>query len=224
MQEELFCGSEDWLYEILENSPKAKDMIDLTKYLFYKATGTDYGVTEFDFSIYSPENFKSLNNLYGGTSNLDGVVGQIYDFLLARGFPPVGVAAIIGNIQGESSFNSAAVNEIGASGLCQWTNDRLDNLKSLANSKGVSWTDVDVQLEHLCNELENDYPEVRNEIMNATEEEDLEYATWYFGRYYEVFFSYSNDFEATKHETATRYEYAQKHYSEYLQSQQNSGS
>lgn len=194
-------------------------MIDLTKYLFYKATDRNFGVKEFDFTVFDPKNFKSLNNINGGSSNLDGVAGQIYDFLLSKGIPPVGAAAILGNIDGESSLNPAAINpSSGASGLCQWMGGRFDKLKSLANSKGVSWTDINVQLEHLGNEFEYScYRDVHDVIMSATEESDLEYATWYWGRYFEVFFL-GDDFEATKNKTAKRYEFAKTYYSRFLQS------
>lgn len=45
----------DWLFEIMEENPKTVNMIDLTRYLLYKATGKNYGVTNFDdidFSAY----------------------------------------------------------------------------------------------------------------------------------------------------------------------------
>ena len=41
----------EWLVEILENSPDTVDMIDLTRYLIYKATGLDTGVTEYEMEI-----------------------------------------------------------------------------------------------------------------------------------------------------------------------------
>lgn len=203
-----------WLFEIIEKNKSTSNMVDLTKYLLYKATGEDYGITEFDFSIFDPSNFQSLSDQYGGVSNIGGIPGQVYDFLLSKGVPPVGAAAIMGNIEGESSFNPSAVNSLGCSGLCQWYKGRFDNLKSLASSKGTSWTDVDTQLEHLWHELETSYTSVKDVIMNATEESDMEYATWYFGRYYEVFFTGSS-FEGTKHHTQKRYEYAQKWYKQW---------
>lgn len=216
-------GVTSWLFEILENSPRTKEMLDLTKYLLYKATDIDYGVTEFDFEIFDPKNFKDLNNIYEGSSNLDGVAGQIYDFLLSKGIPPVGAAAILGNINGESGLNPSAINpSSGASGLCQWMGGRFEKLQDLATSKGVSWTDVDVQLEHLGNEFEYDcYRDVHDVIMSATDESQLEYATWYWGRYFEVFFI-DNDFEASKNKTAKRYEYAQNYYRKYLENQSKS--
>ena len=48
----------DWLFEILEANQKTVDMVDLTKYLIYKATGISYSVTEYDFSAFDPKNFK----------------------------------------------------------------------------------------------------------------------------------------------------------------------
>jgi len=57
-------GTADWLFQMLETSPKAADMIDITKYLLYKATNITYGVLEYDFGIYEPSNFKTS----GGSS------------------------------------------------------------------------------------------------------------------------------------------------------------
>lgn len=51
----------DWLYEILENNVKTADMVDLTKYLFYKATGQNYGVTEPDSSFFDPSDFSGIS-------------------------------------------------------------------------------------------------------------------------------------------------------------------
>ena len=42
-----------WLFEILETNDTS-NMLDLTKYLLYKATGSDYGKTEFDFTQFYP--------------------------------------------------------------------------------------------------------------------------------------------------------------------------
>ena len=47
-------SASSWLFEIIETNDSTKDMLDLIKYLLYKATGVDYGVTEFDFSIFYP--------------------------------------------------------------------------------------------------------------------------------------------------------------------------
>ena len=49
-----------WLFEIIQINQDTTDMLDLIKYLLYKATGVSYGVTEFDFSIYDPSNFQKV--------------------------------------------------------------------------------------------------------------------------------------------------------------------
>lgn len=50
----------DWLFEILEANDSTKEMVDLMKYLLYKATETNYGVTEYDFEIFKPESFTNV--------------------------------------------------------------------------------------------------------------------------------------------------------------------
>jgi surface antigen len=47
---------------MLEKSEKTADMIDLVKYLLYKATGDDFGVTEFDFNVFK---FNKINVVGG---------------------------------------------------------------------------------------------------------------------------------------------------------------
>lgn len=51
----------EWFFEMLEGSEKASDMIDTVRYLLYKATGKDYGVTELDLNIYNESNFNSIS-------------------------------------------------------------------------------------------------------------------------------------------------------------------
>ena len=47
-----------WLFEILEKNRTTVGMVDITKYMIYKATERDFGITSFDFSIYNDEDFK----------------------------------------------------------------------------------------------------------------------------------------------------------------------
>ena len=140
----------DWLYEILKNNPDTANMIDLTKYLFYKATGTDYGVTDFDFSIYEPGNFTTVSGIYGNTTQ-----EKVWFALKNAGYSEIAVAAVMGNIQYESGFNSSleeAGNGIGF-GLCQWSFGRRDALEAYATSKGVDVSDIQTQIEFLIAEL-----------------------------------------------------------------------
>lgn len=55
----------NWLFQILAKNPKTANMVDMTKYLLYKATGIDYGFMTYDFSQYENNDFNSIN--YGGT-------------------------------------------------------------------------------------------------------------------------------------------------------------
>lgn len=43
--------------QILENDDRTANLVDLTKYLMYMATGVDYGVKEYDFSEYEETSF-----------------------------------------------------------------------------------------------------------------------------------------------------------------------
>lgn len=49
----------DWLFQVLSKNEKTANMVDLTKYLIYKATGTSYGIEKFDFSVYDLSKFVS---------------------------------------------------------------------------------------------------------------------------------------------------------------------
>lgn len=195
----------DWLYLLLSQNSSTANMVDVTKYLLYKATDYDYGVQSYDFSVYKPENFKKL---YDKFSNLDGVPGKVYNFLLSKGVSPAGAAAVLGNIQEASNFEANTTSSNGGNGLCLWKNDRFKNLQSWAKSNHKAWTGVTTQLEFMWSELESKYPSVKNKITGATEE-NLEYVTWYWGRFYEGFFVGTN-FEKTKSNTAQRYTYAQQ--------------
>lgn len=51
--------------QILENDSKTANMVNITKYLMYMATGTDYGVKEYDFSEYADVGFEEYSSFYG---------------------------------------------------------------------------------------------------------------------------------------------------------------
>ncbi|CDD37502.1 membrane protein [Clostridium sp. CAG:356] len=59
-----------WLFEIIENNESTVDMLDLVKYLLYKATNRSYGVTEYDFSEFDPKTFKKFSTGEGGGMSL----------------------------------------------------------------------------------------------------------------------------------------------------------
>lgn len=173
---ELFNNSEEakdnimsepeWLYDILANSESTKDMVDLTKYLIYKATGKDQGVKEFDFGAY-----RNFLDAFGNTSSgVPGIPGIVYDFLLEKGLSPIGGAAVLGNIAQESAFrtDSISFDGYGSIGLCQWTGGRRKNLQKYAKSLGLKETDLEAQMNFLWKELTEGYSGLVKRLKNAT--------------------------------------------------------
>lgn len=70
-----------WLFELLETNPDTVNMVDLTKFLLYKVTGNDYGVTEYNFDEYGENNF-SFIGANGNYGDWDGT-GTQEDFINA---------------------------------------------------------------------------------------------------------------------------------------------
>ena len=54
--------------QILANDSKTANMVNITKYLMYKATGIDYGVKEYDFSEYKNVSFNTTGAAGGSLS------------------------------------------------------------------------------------------------------------------------------------------------------------
>ena len=84
-----------WLWEILEKN--VPDMIDLTKYLFYKATGKNFGVDTYVFSEYEGGEFSSVGSI-GGSMSLTTPVLSKEDFISA-------MTAYSGKISGTKKSN-----------------------------------------------------------------------------------------------------------------------
>lgn len=156
----LINSGTSWLWKIMNNT--CSDMIDLTKYLFYKVTGKNYGVKEYDFSEF---NAGSFSNTTGGIYG-NSVQEKVWFMLKDLGYSDIAAAGAMGNIHYESgSFDPTLVegsfNENnGGIGICQWTNSprtntsgRNTNLKLYAASKGKTWQDEDIQVEYLRGEL-----------------------------------------------------------------------
>ena len=55
-------SADQWLFEIIEENDYISNNLDLIKYLLYKATNTDYGVTEFDFNQFYPDSLTSVGS------------------------------------------------------------------------------------------------------------------------------------------------------------------
>lgn len=85
-----------------------------------------------------------------GGGNIEPAV--VYKFLKTKGYDDQAAAAIMGNIQQESSFNTGADNGTHY-GLCQWGDSRLENLKQLASSTNRQANDGMAQLDYMWSEI-----------------------------------------------------------------------
>lgn len=141
----------DWLFDILERNSKTVDFVDLTKYLLYKATGRDYGVTDYDFEgAFTPNDFTDVSGIYGNS-----IEEKVWFALRGAGYSEIATAAVMGNIANESGFDPQKV-EAGSGigfGLCQWSFGRRDSLEAYIASKGVDNGDVTTQIEFLLGEI-----------------------------------------------------------------------
>lgn len=96
----------------------------------------------------------STSNSYT-LNTTNSVAKAIFDFCIAKGCTPQVACGIVANADTETggTFSTKLVNSIGASGLLQWLGVRLASLKRKASKKGVSWTNLNLQLEHMWDEL-----------------------------------------------------------------------
>lgn len=80
-----------------------------------------------------------------------------WNFLRSKGCSKACAAGIMGNLQQESGINPESHQGGGGPGrgICQWEEGggRFEGLKTMADSKGKDWTDIEVQLEWLWYEL-----------------------------------------------------------------------
>ncbi len=168
-------GVESWLFTIIENNADTVNMLELTKYMLYCATGTDFGVTEFNFESLFPTIL--VSGLYGGS-----VEEQIWFALLDAGYTKEAAAGALGNFQEESgmipnnlqnSYESKFgmnddeytqavdngtytkfVSDSAGYGIAQWTSSgRKQGLYLYAQSLGVSISDSSMQIEYLLGEI-----------------------------------------------------------------------
>ena len=156
-----------WFFEALESNADTVNMVDLTKYLMYKATGTNYGVTTYNFSVYNPSSFTEIG---GGTLEGNTTEERVWLALINAGFNDVAAAAAMGNLSYESGGSGAKTINTdiveggytetnGGIGMCQWTNNnrgtegRNTQLRKYAQSQGKTWKDEAIQIEFLITEI-----------------------------------------------------------------------
>lgn len=143
----------DMLFALLQQNSETQGMEQIMRYIMYKYTGKDYGVTELDFSVFDVNYF----NKYNGGVLGSNIEEKVWFSLRNMGFSEYAVAGVMGNIKWESSgFNPSAMENGGKGegiGLCQWSFDRKTSLIKYATSKGKTWEDENIQVEFLMGEL-----------------------------------------------------------------------
>ena len=122
-------------------------------------------------------------------------IDKVWTGLRAAGYNEITVAAAMGNIKNESGFDPGAI-EAGSGagfGLIQWTGGRRTAIEQYAASKGVSASDIDLQIEYLIKECNPDDPIFQWNMKSSSnysstiytfedwrDGKDLERATWAF--------------------------------------------
>ena len=130
-------------------------------------------IIAFIISIIASMSANEAFALEEGYVNMDGgiygttVEEKVWYTLRNAGYSEISVAGVMGNIYAESNFKADLVEygytfTNGGIGLCQWTsyprtstdpNDRKNRLINYAQSKGLTWSDEDTQIEYLLGEL-----------------------------------------------------------------------
>lgn len=85
------------------------------------------------------------------------LAAKIWNYFRASGYSEAATAGILGNLGHESAGLHPDIIEGGSGegiGLAQWSFGRKTKLKSFAKERGKDWTDVNIQLAFLKNEIE----------------------------------------------------------------------
>lgn len=96
--------------------------------------------------------------------------GEIYRYLLEKGFTPAQAAGILGNMQVESGFDTGAYNPgEGAIGLCQWEGGRRTALENFAanDPEHRSVTDYKLQVDFMVSELKGSESNAYSHLTSA---------------------------------------------------------
>lgn len=145
----LVSGSE-MLFELLESNEKTQNHENLMRYLLYLLTNDSYGVEEFEMTDFLNGNFSDTTPIEG-----DSIQEKVWSAVVNAGYSEEAAAGVLGNIEAESGYDPTLIeygSEVGF-GLCQWSFGRRTNLEAYANSKGVSPSDIDTQIEFLIGEI-----------------------------------------------------------------------
>ncbi len=166
-----------WLFELLEDNPDTTNMVDLTKFLLYKVTGNDYGVTDYNFDEYGNDAFEDSTTIYGNSFE-----EKVWYALIGAGYSEYSAAGAMGNFKQESGFKANNmqnsyekslgmtdesytkavnngtyknfINDNVGYGLAQWTWSSLkQGLYNYTKSQGVGIDDEDAQIGYLLKSI-----------------------------------------------------------------------
>ena len=65
-------SASEWLFELIEKNPKISNMLDIIKYLLYKATGTNYGVVDVNDILAYFEQDSDMENVSSESGIVEG--------------------------------------------------------------------------------------------------------------------------------------------------------
>ncbi len=167
----------NWLISILENNADTNNMVDLTKYLIYKATNNKSFKVDYDFGVFDTTSYSSVSEIYGGS-----VEEKLWYSLKASGYSDYAAAGLMGNLKHESSLQPNNLqdsfqkkygtdeeytnnmnngvysyeeikNDEAGYGIVQWTKSRKAGLYRFSQDRGTSIDDIDTQIIFLLGEL-----------------------------------------------------------------------
>lgn len=148
---DLFAGADQMFFELLDYSENTQAYIPVMKYILYRYTGDDYGVTTFeDLMRLMGLNTRDVSNFPGGS-----VQEQVWWALINAGYSKIAAAAVLGNIECESGFDPTRIEDGTGDGLglCQWSFGRRTQFEAYIASKGTDTSDIGTQIEFLLGEL-----------------------------------------------------------------------
>lgn len=127
-----------------------------------------------------------INNT--GNKGANGVMIQILNFFVSRGYTPTQACAVAGNISKESGgYNPNAVEKGSGEGigLCQWSFTRKTALKEYTKNMPGGWQSVENQLKYLGHELDTTYKPV-DDYFKGHQKNTIKHYTDYWCDEFEV--------------------------------------
>ena len=93
---------------------------------------------------------------------------------------PAAACGVLSNISTESGFNPYALGDGGTSfGICQWHNERWDDLVDFCDSNDFRWQAFDSQLHFLKYELISEYPDLLDILRYNNNDKESAYTAGY---------------------------------------------